>query len=84
MREKSPSCIRAPPLTAAPTTGRRCAAAYSNVRVMRSPTAVPMLPIIKYGSIIKTVQAAPPIDAVPQTTASVSRLEARVVSSFSA
>ena len=65
-------------------TGRRCASAYSNVRVIFSPTAAPMLPIMKYGSIRNRAQGWPLMRPVPQTTASGSLLEARTVSIFSA
>ena len=42
-----PSCIRAPPETVKPTTLRRYSVAYSNRRVIFSPTTVPMEPIMK-------------------------------------
>ena len=47
MREKIPSCIRAPPLAAKITRGSFRRWASSAARVIFSPTAVPMLPMRK-------------------------------------
>ena len=47
IREKIPSCIRAPPLAEKIIRGSFFRAAYSAARVTFSPTAVPMLPMRK-------------------------------------
>ena len=51
--------------------------------VIFSPTAVPMLPIMKRGSMMNRQQGCPPMRAVPQRTASRSLLTLRTVSNFS-
>ena len=61
-RDKMPSCIRAPPETVtADHRQARVPARIQTVRVIFSPTAVPMLPIMKYGSIRNRAQAHWPL-----------------------
>ncbi len=69
-----PSCMRAPPAAVKPMTGRRCSVAYSNRRVIFSPTTVPMLPIMKCGSMQNTAHGSSSTRSVPQMTASFSRV----------
>ena len=69
--------------TVNPTTGRRRSAPYSKREVIFSPTALPILPIMKEGSMAKIQQACLPMAAVPQMTASSSSLAVREVSSLS-
>ena len=82
INERMPSCMRAPPETVKPTTGRERSVAYSNSRVIFSPTTVPMLPIIKLGSIKNRAQGCPSIWAVPHTTPSFSRAASLALRSF--
>ena len=82
INERMPSCILAPPETVYPTTGRLCWAAYSNRRAIFSPTTVPMLPIMKLGSITNRAQGSPPILAAPHTTPSFSREASLALRSF--
>ena len=82
IKDKMPSCILAPPAAVKPITDRRCSVAYSNKRVIFSPTTVPMLPIIKCGSMQNTAQSSPITFAVPQTTASFSRVARRALFSL--
>ncbi|MPN29973.1 hypothetical protein SDC9_177430 [bioreactor metagenome] len=72
IKDNMPSCIRAPPDAQKPTTGSDFSVAYSNRRVSFSPTALPILPIINFASIMKTAAERPVIDALPHITASVS------------
>ena len=83
MSEVAPSCMRAPPETVKPTTGRPSARARSKQRVIFSPTALPMDPIMKAEFITKRAQRSPPMVACPHTTASRSREAASAAESFS-
>ena len=70
MSEVTPSCMRAPPDTVNPTTGRRLWVARSKQRQILSPTALPMEPIMNEESITNSAQRSPDIVASPVTTAS--------------
>ena len=81
--ESMPSCIRAPPETVKPTTGRPRWVACSNSVVIFSPTAVPMEPIMKPGSITNSPQGQPPMVAKPVETPSAAPERSRALLSFS-
>ena len=70
IREKMPSCIRAPPLAAKMMRGRRRRVAYSAARVTFSPTAVPMLPMKKRLSSTTHTALCPMILPTAATAAS--------------
>ena len=74
--------MRAPPDTVQPITGRRSLVAISKSRVIFSPTAVPMEPIMKPGSMANTATDAPSSFAVPVSTPSRSPLARLALSSF--
>ena len=61
IREKIPSCIRAPPLAENITSGSFFRAAYSAAWVIRSPTAVPILPMRNRLSITPKTALRPSI-----------------------
>ena len=71
IRERMPSCIRAPPLAANRIRGRRFLVAYSMARVIFSPTAALMEPMKKRLSSTPTTHLRPPMVPVAVTTASV-------------
>ena len=77
-----PSCMRAPPETVTPSTGSPCSAAISNVRVIFSPTTVPMEPIMNCASMTNRAAACPPMRPVPQTTPSGRPVALRAAESF--
>src|SRR5713226_1833194 len=70
IRERMPSCIRAPPDAETMTTGRCLSIASSIARVSFSPTTEPMLPPRKPNSKTARTAGNPPIEAMPQITAS--------------
>ncbi len=84
IRLRMPSCTRAPPETVKPTTGSLSLSARSNRRVSFSPTAAPIDPIMKPGSIAKKAQGTPSMLPFPVRTASFSPLAAFACSSFCA
>ena len=71
MRDRTPSCTRAPPLVTTVTTGRRRLAACSMARATFSPTTQPMLPPMKPKSRTAITAGLPPMEQAPVTTASV-------------
>ena len=79
-----PSCMRAPPETVKPTTGRPSSVARSKARVIFSPTTEPIEPIMKSALMKNSTHAWPPTVPRPQMTASASWLVSRAASSFSA
>ena len=81
--ERMPSCMRAPPDRVKPITGRPSLAASSNRRVIFSPTATPMEPSMKPGSIAKTAASIPSTAPRPQMTPSFSPLSSAALASFS-
>ncbi len=68
--ERMPSCILAPPDAETMTTGRCLSMASSIARASFSPTTEPMLPPRKPNSKTASTVGCPPIDAMPQMTAS--------------
>ena len=83
MRDRIPSCIRAPPLAQKKISGSFALAAYSTARVSFSPTAALMLPIKKRLSITPTTQRTPPIAPTAVTAASPSPVFRWAFSNFS-
>ena len=77
-----PSCIRAPPEAVKSTTGKFSTVAYSNKRVIFSPTTVPIEAMIKFESIIPRATFCPLMLAVPVSTASSKPVFSRIVASF--
>ena len=71
IRDRTPSCTRAPPLVTTVTTGRRRLAACSMANAIFSPTTQPMLPPMKPKSRTAITAGLPPMEHVPVTTASV-------------
>ena len=84
MSDVVPSCMRAPPETVNPTTGRPSSVARSKVRVIFSPTTEPIEPIMNSAFMKNRAQSWPPTLPRPQTTASFSWLFSRASASFSA
>ena len=84
MSEVVPSCMRAPPETVKPTTGRPSSVARSKVRQIFSPTTEPIEPIMNSAFMKKRAQSWPPTLPRPQTTPSFSWLFSRASASFSA
>src|SRR5439155_1504831 len=70
IRDRMPSCMRAPPDAETITTGRCLSMASSIARVSFSPTTEPMLPPRKPNSKAARTAGCPPMRAMPQTTAS--------------
>ena len=64
------SCMRAPPEQLTISSGSFFSAAISMVRVMRSPTTLPIEPIMNVGSMTAIIIGRPLINPLPQTTAS--------------
>ena len=64
--------MRAPPLVTIATAGRPRFAARSSASVTFSPTAQPIVPPMNPKSRTISITGAPPIDAIPVSTASVS------------
>ena len=77
-----PSCMRAPPEAVNNTTGNFSAVAYSNKRVIFSPTTVPIDAIIKLESMMPRATFSPLIKAVPVTTASSRPVFSRIKVNF--
>ena len=71
IRDRMPSCIRAPPLAAKRIRGNLFFVAYSMARVIFSPTAALMLPMRKRLSSTPTTHFCPPMVPVAVTAASV-------------
>ena len=82
MRDKIPSCIRAPPLAAKRIRGSLFFPAYSMASVSFSPTAALMLPMRKRLSSTPTTQRLPPTVPVAVTTASFMPVLRRALSSL--
>ncbi len=70
MSDSVDSCMRAPPLQLTMSSGCRSRVACSMVRVSFSPTTLPMLPIMKVGSIAAIISGRPLMNARPDTSAS--------------
>jgi hypothetical protein len=68
--DRIPSCIRAPPDADTIRTGRCLSMASSIARVSFSPTTEPMLPPRNPNSKTASTVGCPPIEAIPQITAS--------------
>ena len=66
------SCMRAPPEQETMIRGNFSSAAASMVRVIFSPTTLPMEPIMNVGSMAASMMGRPLMKALPQTTASFS------------
>ena len=71
IRERMPSCIRAPPLAENMIRGRPVLGGVLDGRVIFSPTAALMLPMKKRLSSTPTAHLRPPMVPVAVTTASV-------------
>jgi hypothetical protein len=71
MSDKMPSCMRAPPVADTVTTARRSIIARSIARATFSPTTEPMLPPMKWKSMMVRLTGLPPIVAMPEIAASV-------------
>ena len=83
IRERIPSCIRAPPLAEKMMRGSLFRWAYSTQRVTFSPTAAPMLPIKKRLSRAAAATLRPSTRPRAVTTASIRPVLSRWRSSFS-
>ncbi len=83
IREKIPSCIRAPPLAEKIIRGSFFRAAYSAAQVTFSPTAVPMLPIKKRLSSTAKTALRPSILPRAATAASFRPVDCSSSDSFS-
>ena len=77
IKEKIPSCIRAPPEAVTIKSGTRRLVAASIAFVIISPVAVPMLPPMKAKSRQANTSGSPPMAASPQMTASLLPQRAR-------
>ena len=77
IREKIPSCIRAPPPEPETiTSGSRCRVASSTARVSFSPTTEPMLPMMKLLSVTPKTMRMPRMKPWPTIAASFSPVAA--------
>ena len=82
IRERMPSCIRAPPLAEKMMSGSRYRPAYSMARVSFSPTAALMLPRKKRPSRTPTTHLRPSTLPTAVTAASFSPVFFRAASSL--
>ena len=83
MRERVPSCIRAPPEAQTTIAGIRSANAVSKQRASFSPTTLPMLPPMNRKSKIAIATRTRSISPIPHTRASRSPVFTRAASSRS-